>query len=138
MDSIPVDYGQSDTAIVITASRLPGGDPAAASTIFGESKLDRLGEPGVVDYLRLVPSVSVSTSGPAGSLTEVRHPRRGGQPYFVVCRWHSRQRPPPPVTRRGSSCSMSISPTASRSSADRNRRYGAPKRLAVSSRSMAR
>ncbi len=72
MDSVPADYGQSDTAIVITASRLPGGDPAAASTIFDESRIERLGAPNAVDYLRLSPSVSVSTSGPAGSLTEVR------------------------------------------------------------------
>ncbi len=72
MDFVPADYGQPDSAIVITASRLPGGDPAAASTLFDVVRLDRLGASSVVDYLRLAPSVSVSTSGPAGSLTEVR------------------------------------------------------------------
>lgn len=77
MDSVPADYGQSDTEIVITASRLPGGEPAAAATVFDEPAIDRLGAPNVVDYLRLAPSVSVSTSGPAGSLTEVRI--RGGE-----------------------------------------------------------
>ena len=32
MDALPADLGQSDIAIVITASRLPGGEEVAAST----------------------------------------------------------------------------------------------------------
>lgn len=72
MDAVPVDSGQPETAIVITASRLPEGEPVAASTLFEEPRIQRLGAPTVADYLRLAPSASVSTSGPQGSLTEVR------------------------------------------------------------------
>jgi vitamin B12 transporter len=35
-------------------------------------RIERLGAPLVTDYLRLIPSVSVAVSGPAGSLTQVR------------------------------------------------------------------
>ena len=60
--------------IVVTASRIP--DSAAASpasvTLIDAILIDRLGAPLVQDLLRLVPSLSVSSSGPAGSLTDVR------------------------------------------------------------------
>ena len=72
MDALPADFGQSDIAIVITASRLPGGEEVASSTTIDAERIERLGAPLAVDYLRLAPSVAVATSGPAGSLAEVR------------------------------------------------------------------
>lgn len=68
IDTVP------STEIVITAERAPEraeDTPASVSIIDGET-ITRLGEPLVPSLLRLTPSVSVSTSGPAGSLTEVR------------------------------------------------------------------
>lgn len=65
---------QSRDAIVVTASRLPesaASTPASVSVI-DEATIARIGAPFVSDYLRLLPSTSVSMSGPAGSLTEVR------------------------------------------------------------------
>src|SRR5206468_2500072 len=59
---------------VITASRAPQAQaetPASVSVV-DKKKILRLGEPLVSAYLRLTPSASVSTSGPQGSLTEVR------------------------------------------------------------------
>lgn len=72
-----MDYAppvENETAIVITASRLPqaADDSAASTTIVDEQTLERLGEPAITSYLRLLPSTSVSTSGPAGSFTQVR------------------------------------------------------------------
>jgi vitamin B12 transporter len=62
------------TEIVVTASRAPEEerDSAASVTVIDATQIERLGEPQVAPYLRLVPSVAVTTSGPAGSLTEVR------------------------------------------------------------------
>jgi vitamin B12 transporter len=61
-------------AIVVTASR--AGEEAdqtpASVTLIDADRIDRLGSPAVSDLLRLVPSASVSSSGPAGSLTDVR------------------------------------------------------------------
>jgi vitamin B12 transporter len=60
--------------IVITASRAP--DPKsktpASATIVDKTRMERLGDPLIPSLLRLSPSVSVSNSGPPGSLTEVR------------------------------------------------------------------
>jgi vitamin B12 transporter len=60
--------------IVITASRAPEpqAETPASVTIIDKKRIERLGEPLVPALLRLSPSVSISTSGPAGSLTEVR------------------------------------------------------------------
>ena len=60
--------------IVITASRTPESEArtAASVTIIDQQRIRRLDEPLLSDLLRLVPSVSVSTSGPPGSLTDVR------------------------------------------------------------------
>lgn len=60
--------------IVVTASRAPQAqdESPASVTLLDEERIDRLGEPLVPALLRLTPSVSVATSGPAGSLTEVR------------------------------------------------------------------
>ena len=60
--------------VVVTASRTPEkADQAIASvTLIDGDRIERLGAPLILDSLRLAPSVSVSTSGPAGSLTDVR------------------------------------------------------------------
>lgn len=60
--------------VVITASRVPGSrdDTAASVDVIDQQTITRLDEPLVSDLLRLVPSASVSASGPAGSFTQVR------------------------------------------------------------------
>ena len=60
--------------IVVTAARTPeeAGDTPATVTIIDRKRIERLGEPLVPSLLRLSPSIAVATSGPAGSLTEVR------------------------------------------------------------------
>ncbi|WP_395623912.1 TonB-dependent receptor plug domain-containing protein [Sphingomonas daechungensis] len=68
IDAVP------STEIVITAERAPeqaADTPASVSIIDGRT-IERLGDPLIPSLLRLTPSVSVSTSGPGGSLTEVR------------------------------------------------------------------
>lgn len=64
----------SDDVIVVTASLLPvRSDQVPASvTVFSESEIEALGKPFTVDYLRLVPGVSVSVSGPQGAQAQVR------------------------------------------------------------------
>jgi vitamin B12 transporter len=68
IDAVPT------TEIVVTAERAPeeAADTPASVTVIDSQSIERLGEPLVPALLRLTPSVSVSTSGPAGSLTEVR------------------------------------------------------------------
>jgi vitamin B12 transporter len=60
--------------IVVTASRVPETQAStpASVTVLDQQLIQSLGEPLVPDLLRLVPSTSVSVSGPPGSLTEVR------------------------------------------------------------------
>ncbi|MCY7340048.1 MAG: TonB-dependent receptor [Sphingomonas bacterium] len=60
--------------IVITASRVPdeAGDTPASVTLIDAERIERIGAPLVTDTLRIVPSLSVSSSGPAGSLVDVR------------------------------------------------------------------
>jgi vitamin B12 transporter len=62
------------TEIIVTAERAPeqAQDTPASVTVIDSKSIERLGEPLVPALLRLTPSVSVATSGPAGSLTEVR------------------------------------------------------------------
>ena len=62
------------TEIVVTASRAPEdrSESAASVTVIDSERIERLGEPQVAPLLRLIPSVAIATSGPAGSLTEVR------------------------------------------------------------------
>ncbi len=64
----------SSPEIVVTASRAEQapGETAASVTIIEADRLERMGEPLLTSYLRLAPSLSVSTSGAAGSVTEVR------------------------------------------------------------------
>ena len=70
MPTLPIDTNQ----IVITASRSPESEAQtpASVTIIDQQLIERLDEPLAYDLVRLVPSASVSTSGPAGSLTDVR------------------------------------------------------------------
>ena len=70
MPALPIDTSQ----IVITASRAPEtqANTAASVTIVDSKGIERLGEPLVTALLRLTPSAAVATSGPAGSLSEVR------------------------------------------------------------------
>jgi len=70
MPVTPIDTDQ----IVITASRAPETEAQtpASVTIVDKNRIERLGNPLVPALLRLSPSVAVATSGPAGSLTEVR------------------------------------------------------------------
>src|SRR6185369_3411258 len=60
--------------IVVTASRAPeqAVKTPASVTIIDQQRIEHLGEPIVSALLRLTPSAAVATSGPAGSLTEVR------------------------------------------------------------------
>lgn len=60
--------------ITITASRAPQprAQSAASIAVVDAERIARLGEPLVPALLRLTPSAAVATSGPAGSLTEVR------------------------------------------------------------------
>ena len=61
-------------AIVVTASRAEeqaSETPVSVSLIDGK-RIERIGSPLVPELLRLVPSVAVATSGPAGSQTQVR------------------------------------------------------------------
>jgi vitamin B12 transporter len=70
MPALPIDTNQ----IVITASRVPQQEvqTPASVTIIDQQRIERLDEPLVSALLRLTPSAAVATSGPAGSLTEVR------------------------------------------------------------------
>jgi len=70
MPALPIDTGQ----IVITASRAPDNEAQtpASVTIIDQQQIERLDEPLISTLLRLTPSAAVATSGPAGSLTEVR------------------------------------------------------------------
>ena len=60
--------------ITVIASREAAqkDDAAASVTLVDDDRIKRIGLPLAADYLRLVPTAAVSTSGPAGSLTEVR------------------------------------------------------------------
>jgi vitamin B12 transporter len=70
MPALPIDTNQ----IVITASRAPESQAQtpASVTVIDQQTIERLDEPLVASLLRLTPSAAVATSGPAGSLTEVR------------------------------------------------------------------
>jgi vitamin B12 transporter len=61
-------------AIVVTAARVPQTKEktAASATVIDRKSIERQGEPLLYSLLRLTPSAAVETSGPAGSLTEVR------------------------------------------------------------------
>ena len=65
---------QPDQPIVVTASREPEAqaDAPVSSTVFDQATLEALSLPMTADVLRLSPGVSVSQSGPRGTLTQVR------------------------------------------------------------------
>ena len=84
----------STDQIVITASRAPVSStqtPASVS-IIDDTEIERLGEPLVLNLLRLTPSAAVTSVGPAGSLTEVRMRGVRGQSYLILRRWDQNQR----------------------------------------------
>ncbi len=60
--------------VVVTASRTPETEDTtpASVTLIDAKRIERIGAPLVTDLLRLSPSLAVSVSGPAGSLTDVR------------------------------------------------------------------
>jgi vitamin B12 transporter len=72
--AVPTDLNSNPAAIVVTTSRLPEPIDASAASVslVDKERLERLGEPAIASYLRLLPSTAISTSGPAGSFTEVR------------------------------------------------------------------
>jgi vitamin B12 transporter len=61
-------------AIVVTAARTEQeqADSAASSTIIGKQTLERLGEPLLLDLLRLTPSAAISVAGTPGSQAQLR------------------------------------------------------------------
>src|SRR5688500_4911393 len=61
-------------AIIVTASRAQqtADETLASVTLIDATRIERLGSPQIANFLHLVPSVAVATSGPAGSLTQVR------------------------------------------------------------------
>ena len=70
---MPVPIIDTDQ-IVITSSRAPESEARtpASVTIIDHKRIVRLDEPLIGALLRLTPSAAVATSGPAGSLTEIR------------------------------------------------------------------
>jgi vitamin B12 transporter len=64
----------TNDTIIVTASRLPEtpSSTAASVSVVDHAEIERLGSPMISDYLRLLPSMAVSVSGPAGSQTDVR------------------------------------------------------------------
>jgi len=65
---------QSSDPLIVTGSRepLPAVQAPAAATRFEDNALRALDLPHAPDLLRLLPGVSVSTSGPRGTQTQVR------------------------------------------------------------------
>ncbi len=63
-----------EQSIVVTASRTPvaAEDSAASATLFEEEALDALSLPALPDLLRLSPGLTVATTGPRGTQTQVR------------------------------------------------------------------
>ena len=80
MDQIP----DPPSEIVVTAARAPeqATDSAASVTIIDQQRIERLGEPLVPALLRLAPSTAVASSGPAGTVAEVRI--RGAEAYHTL------------------------------------------------------
>ncbi len=70
MPALPIDTDR----IVITASRAAESEARtpASVTIIDQQRIERFDEPLIAALIRLTPSAAVATSGPGGSLTEVR------------------------------------------------------------------
>ena len=127
-----LDLPPEQATIIVTASRTPEAEDAtpASVTLIDAERIERLGAPLVTDLLRLSPSLAVSVSGPAGSLTDVRI--RGAEANHTCCSsTASAPTTPPRAMRRASNCSTPTLPAGSRSCAGRNRRCGDPKRSAA-------
>jgi vitamin B12 transporter len=64
----------ADPVIVVTAAREPvaQAEAPASTTVFEGEELDDLALPNAADLLRLSPGLSVATTGPRGSQTQVR------------------------------------------------------------------
>jgi vitamin B12 transporter len=65
---------QADQAIIVTGSREPlAADRApVSSTVLGAEEIEALDLPNATDLLRLTPGLSVSTTGPRGTQTQLR------------------------------------------------------------------
>ncbi len=65
---------QAGPEIVVTAGRLPVPEETApvSSSVLGEEEIEALDLPNGVDLLRLTPGISVSTTGPRGTQTQLR------------------------------------------------------------------
>lgn len=71
----PVQPDSSDgQVIVVTAARQPEprDEAPVSATIFDQAMIDSLALPMTADLIRLSPGISVSTSGPRGTQTQVR------------------------------------------------------------------
>jgi vitamin B12 transporter len=70
----PAAAPPADEAIIVTASREPEpkADAPVSATVFDRTTLEALSLPNAGDVLRLAPGVSVATSGPRGSQTQIR------------------------------------------------------------------
>lgn len=65
---------QAGSEIIVTASREPvsAEQSAASTTLVDEAAIEALGLPEMSDVLRLTPGLSVATTGPRGTQTQVR------------------------------------------------------------------
>jgi len=65
---------QADPEIIVTATRdgLANDAAAVSSTVIGEEEIEALDLPNAVDLLRLTPGMSVATTGPRGTQTQLR------------------------------------------------------------------
>ncbi|HUE78557.1 MAG TPA: TonB-dependent receptor [Sphingomicrobium sp.] len=80
MAELPIDSSE----IVVTAARAPqpAAETAASVSIIDTERIERLGEALVPALLRLLPSTSVASSGPSGTVAEVRV--RGAEAYHTL------------------------------------------------------
>ena len=69
-----LDLPSEPPAIIVTASRAEekASETPASVTLIHAPRIERIGSPLIPDLLRLVPSVAVAQSGPAGSQNQVR------------------------------------------------------------------
>ena len=70
MSALPIDNSQ-DRHHRIARARKRRADPSSV-TIIDQQRIERLDRADIAALVRLTPSAAVTTSGPAGSLTEVR------------------------------------------------------------------
>jgi vitamin B12 transporter len=65
---------EADQSIIVTGSRepLPAEQSPVSVTVLDQEALDDLALPAAADLLRLVPGVSVATTGPRGTQTQLR------------------------------------------------------------------